>query len=149
MALKVAIQKSKDVSRWCEYKDDDGNILAEFKVRGDHYKAYRVALERAHNQIASNGYNVLASSPDHKLFHELLWQAAVHLVEDWKGVEFTIDGESKEVACNGENICTLFDMGDIGPAIWVFIKNQAELIQKEAIALEADILGKSKASTSI
>ena len=41
MALKVAIQQSKEVTLWKEYKDGDGNVLAEFKIRGSDYKAYR------------------------------------------------------------------------------------------------------------
>lgn len=41
MALKVGIIKSSDVSKWCEYKDSDGQVQAEFKVRGIAYKPFR------------------------------------------------------------------------------------------------------------
>lgn len=34
MALEVNIQRNKDVSLWREYKDTEGNVLAEFKIRG-------------------------------------------------------------------------------------------------------------------
>ena len=55
MALKAEIQKSKNVSLWKEYKDAEGNVLAEFKIRGEAYKPYRVALERAQNQVYQKG----------------------------------------------------------------------------------------------
>lgn len=149
MALKVAIQQSKDVALWCEYKDEDGSVLAEFKVRGDGYKAYRVAVERANNQIASNGFDVLGATADHKLYHELLLQAAAcHLIEDWKSIEFKVDGEFKPIPYTPENACQLLEMGDIGPAIWVFVKQQAHQIQKDADESESEVLGKSENSTS-
>ncbi|MCJ0773015.1 hypothetical protein MNL33_16125 [Acinetobacter baumannii] len=47
MALKVGIIKSSDVSKWCEYKGADGDVQAEFKVRGIAYKPFQVAIERA------------------------------------------------------------------------------------------------------
>ncbi len=55
MALKVGIIKSSDVSKWCEYKGADGDVQAEFKVRGIAYKPFQVAIERAGNQISSKG----------------------------------------------------------------------------------------------
>ena len=58
MALKVAIQQSKEVTLWKEYKDSEGNVLAEFKIRGSDYKAYRVAIERAQNQLSSKGFDL-------------------------------------------------------------------------------------------
>ena len=72
MALKVAIQQSKEVALWKEYKDSEGNVLAEFKIRGSDYKAYRVAVERAQNQLSSKGFDVATASNEDKLYHELL-----------------------------------------------------------------------------
>ncbi len=146
MALKVAIQKSKEVALWREYKDDDGNVLAEFKIRGDGYKPYRVALERANNQISAKGFDV-AGAGDDKLFHELLIEAAAcHLIADWKGIEFEEDGVTIEPTCSKETATKLLSMGDIGIAVWVFVKTQAQTIQQEADTHEADILGKSTTS---
>ena len=144
MALKVAIQKSKEVALWREYKDDDGNVLAEFKIRGDGYKPYRVALERANNQIASKGFEVSEAGIGDKLFHELLIEAAAcHLIADWKGIEFDENGKITAQTCTAETATKLLSMGDIGVAVWVFVKTQAQSIQQEADAYEADILGKS------
>lgn len=87
MALEVNIQRNKDVSLWREYKDTEGNVLAEFKIRGIGYKPYQVALERANNQISSKGFDVAKATTEDKLFHELVLEAvASHLIEDWKGV---------------------------------------------------------------
>ncbi|MGZ2080098.1 hypothetical protein ACXP65_19405, partial [Acinetobacter baumannii] len=98
MALKVSIQTSKTVSKWREYVDGDGNVLAEFKIRGIAYKPYQVALERANNQITSKGYDVSKASKDDKLYHELLLEAAAcHLIEDWKGVVFEEVTENQEL----------------------------------------------------
>lgn len=149
MSLKAIIKQNKEAALWCEYKDEQGVVLAEFKIRGDRCQAYRVAIERANNQISSNGFDVIEASDQHKLFHELLLQAAAcHLIEDWKGVEFEINGESKPVPYTPENACQLLEMGDIGPAIWVFVKQQAQQIQKDADESESDVLGKSENSTS-
>lgn len=148
MALKVAIQKSKEVALWREYKDDDGKVLAEFKIRGDGYQPYKVAIERANNQIASKGFDV-AGAGDDKLFHELLIEAAAcHLIADWKSIEFEEDGAIIEPTCSKETATKLLSMGDIGIAVWVFVKTQAQIIQQEADAQEVDVLGKSKSSTN-
>ena len=58
MSLIVGLNKSKQISKWCEYKDAEGNVLAEIKVRGISYKPYQVAVERAQNQISSKGFDV-------------------------------------------------------------------------------------------
>lgn len=149
MALKVAIQKSREVALWKEYKDVDGNVLAEFKIRGDGYKPFRVANERAQNQVASKGYNVSTASAEDKLYHELLLEAAAcHLIADWKGVVFVEDGKEIEPPCTPENATKLFNMGDIGLAIWVFVKANAEKIQIDADTAQVEIMGKSSSSIS-
>ena len=132
MALEVNIQTNKDVSLWREYKDAEGNILAEFKVRGIGFKPYQVALERANNQITSKGFDVKNASKEDKLYHELVLEAAAcHLIEDWKGVVFVEkdeNGESirTEPGYDSENAVKLLGMGDVGVSIWLFIKSEAE-----------------------
>lgn len=149
MALKVAIKESKNVALWCDYKDVDGNVLAEFKIRGDGYQPYKVAIERANNQISAKGFDVAGAGPDDKQFHELLLQAAAcHLIEDWKGVEFEEKGEVTAQPYTPEAATKLLSLGDIGIAIWVFVKERAQKIQKEADDREAEVLGKSKSSMS-
>lgn len=148
MALIVAIQKGKEVSLWKEYKDAEGNVLAEFKIRGEGYKPFRVALERANNQVASKGYNVSTAGKEDKLYHELLLEAAAcHLIADWKGVVFVEDGKEIEPPCTPENATKLFNMGDIGVAIWAFVKSHAEQIQADADEVQVETLGKSSNST--
>ena len=148
MALKAEIQKSKNVSLWKEYKDAEGNVLAEFKIRGEAYKPYRVALERAQNQVASKGYNVSTASAEDKLYHELLLDAtACHLIEDWKGIVFSENSKEAEQPCTPENAIKLLSMGDIGIAVWMFVKANAEQIQLETDQAKADALGKSQSST--
>lgn len=149
MALKVAIQKSKDIAVWKEYKDADGNVLAEFKIRGDEYKPYLVASERAQNQIASKGYNVALAGGEDKLYHELLLEAAAcHLIADWKGITFVENDKEVEVGYSPENATKLLNMGDIGPIIWMFVKDQANKIQIEANKEMVDTLGKLSSSTN-
>lgn len=144
MALKVAIQKSKEVSIWKEYKDSEGNVLAEFKIRGEGYKPFRVAMERAQNQVTSKGYNVSTAGKEDKLYHELLLEsAACHLIEDWKGIFFVEDGQEVEQPFSPENATKLFNMGDIGVAIWAFVKSHAEQIQADADKVRVETLGKS------
>lgn len=148
MALKVAIQKSKEVSIWKDYKDSEGNVLAEFKIRGEGYKPFRVAMERAQNQVTSKGYNVSTAGKEDKLYHELLLEAAAcHLIADWKGVVFVEDGKEIEPPCTPENATKLFNMGDIGVAIWAFVKSHAEQIQADADKVQVETLGKSSNST--
>lgn len=148
MALKAVIKESKEVALWREYTDENGKVLAEFKIRGDGCQAYKVALERANNQIASNGYDVAEASGEIKLFHELLLQAtACHLLEDWKGIEFDVEGIVTPMPFTPENATTLLSQGDIGVLIWLFIKEQAYQIQKDADKTEAEVMGKSETST--
>jgi len=147
MTLVVEIEKSKETSLWKEYKDAEGNVLARFKIRGEAYKPYRVALERAQNQVASKGYVVSTASGEDKLYHELLLEAAAcHLIEDWDGVSFRENGKETEQPYTPENATKLLNMGDVGVAIWAFVKSNAEQIQLEADAVKADTLGKSQSS---
>ncbi|MFH7808777.1 MULTISPECIES: hypothetical protein [unclassified Acinetobacter] len=149
MTLVVEIEKSKETSLWKEYKDAEGNVLARFKIRGESYKPYRVALERAQNQVASKGYVVSTASGEDKLYHELLLEAAAcHLIEDWDGVSFRENGKETEQPCTPENATKLLNMGDIGVAIWAFVKAHAEKIQLEADQVKSDTLGKSQSSTN-
>ncbi|MEO4078961.1 hypothetical protein ABH302_10905 [Acinetobacter pittii] len=154
MALKVTIQTSKTVSKWREYTDTEGNVLAEFKIRGSGYKPYQVALERANNQINSKGFDVSKAGKDDKLYHELLLEAAAcHLIEDWKGVVFEekIDGGEvveTEPEYSPENAVKLLNMGDIGVSIWLYIRQEAETIQKEADSYKEEVVGKSSSSTT-
>ncbi len=148
MALVVEIEKSKNVSLWKDYKDAEGNVLAEFKIRGDAYKPYKVALERAQNQVASKGYVVSTASAEDSLYHELLLEAAAcHLIEDWKGVAFLENGKETEQPYSPENATKLFRMGKTGISVWAFVKSKAEQIQLEADAVKAETLGKSQTST--
>lgn len=154
MSLVAGINKSKQISKWCEYKDHEGNVLAEFKIRGAGYKSYVVAIERAHNQISSKGFNVDTATSEDKLLHELLFDAvAVHLIEDWKGVSFSeeINGEivEKEAVFTTENAKKLLNMGDIGSIIWLFVKQESEKMQAESDRERLEILGKSANSTNI
>lgn len=150
MSLIVGLNKSKQISKWCEYKDAEGNVLAEIKVRGISYKPYQVAVERAQNQISSKGFDVDTASANDKLFHELLLDAAAcHLIEDWKGIAVPDEnGEPKDFIYTTENAKKLLNEGDIGPVIWLFIKTNAEQIQREADEVKAETLGKSENSTS-
>ena len=150
MSLIVGLNKSKQISKWCQYKDTDGNVLAEIKVRGISYKPYQVAVERAQNQIAQQGFDVDTASANDKLFHELLLDAAAcHLIEDWKGIAVPdANGEPKDFIYTTENAKKLLNEGDIGPVIWLFVKTNAEEIQREADGIKADVLGKSENSTS-
>ena len=150
MSLIVGLNKSKQISKWCEYKDAEGNVLAEIKVRGISYKPYQVAVERAQNQISSKGFDVDTASANDKLFHELLLDAAAcHLIEDWKGIAVPDEnGEPKDFIYTTENSKKLLNEGDIGPVIWLFVKSNAEEIQREADGIKADVLGKSENSTS-
>ncbi|MFW6586395.1 hypothetical protein [Acinetobacter baumannii] len=153
MALEVNIQRNKDVSLWREYKDEEGNVLAEFKIRGIGYKPYQVAIERANNQINSKGFDVTKVAEGDKLFHELLMEAvACHLIEDWKGVVFVEEGTEGELiksepAYNAENATKLLNMGDLGVSLWSFIRTESEKIQSEANQYRDDVVGKSQHST--
>lgn len=154
MALKVSIQTSKTVSKWREYVDGEGNVLAEFKIRGIAYKPYQVALERANNQITSKGYDVSKATKEDKLYHELLLEAAAcHLIEDWKGVVFEEENAEKETVItepeySPENATKLLNMGDIGVSIWLYIRQEAETIQKEVDSYKGEVVGKSSSSTT-
>lgn len=153
MALEVNIQRNKDVSLWREYKDKEGNVLAEFKIRGIGYKPYQVALERANNQISAKGFDVAKATAEDKLFHELVLEAvASHLIEDWKGVIFVeenAEGEliKTEPPFNAENAFKLLNMGDLGISLWSYIRTESEKIQAEANQYRDDVVGKSQTST--
>jgi len=150
MSLIVGLNKSKQISKWCEYKDAEGEVLAEIKVRGISYKPYQVAVERAQNQIAQKGFDVDTASANDKLFHELLLDAAAcHLIEDWKGIAVPDEnGEPKDFIYTTENAKKLLNEGDIGPVIWLFVKSNAEEIQREADGIKAEVLGKLNGSTN-
>ncbi len=61
---------------------------------------------------------------------------------------FVEDGKEIEPPCTPEHATQLFNMGDIGLAIWVFVKANAEKIQIDADTAQAEIMGKSSGSIS-
>lgn len=151
MALSVGINKPKQISKWCDYTDENGVVLASFKIRGIGYKPYQIALERANNQISLKGYDVDKATKEDSLFHELLFDAvAVHLLEDWKGVEFeeVINGKivKREIPFTTDKAKEALRFGDNGAVIWLFIKNQSEQMQLESDSEKLEILGKLKDS---
>ncbi|ENX34900.1 hypothetical protein F889_01540 [Acinetobacter colistiniresistens] len=154
MTLIVNVQENKNVSEWCKFKDENGAVLAEFKIRGISYKPYRVAIERASNQVASKGYDVSAATILDKLYPELLLEcAACHLLEDWKGVVLCEKNNNGELikttpGYTPENATKLFNLGDIGPIIWAFVKSESERIQSEADEYKDEVVGKLSTSTN-
>ncbi|HFG7637499.1 hypothetical protein ABTH49_19575, partial [Acinetobacter baumannii] len=97
---------------------------------------------------------VTKASKDDKLYHELLLEAAAcHLIEDWKGVVFEEVTENQELIVSEpeysqENAIKLLNLGDLGVAIWLFVRQEAENIQKEADAYKDEVVGKSLTSTT-
>ena len=160
MSLSVVVTKPKKVSKWCEYKDAEGNVLAEIKVRGISYGAYQSALETINTVMAQKSKKVEDAKEEDKLFHELLLDAAAcHLIEDWSGISvvkkdaegniiYNEDGSPKTVDLpyTPENAKSILNEGDIGPVIWLFVKTNAEQIQREADEVKAETLGKSENS---
>lgn len=144
MSLKVQIKESKQISKWVEYKDADGKVLAEFKIRGSGYQAYIAAKERAMNQVSAKGFDVETATSDDKTYVELIRDCvACHLIEDWKGIEFEDEkGEVSQPPCTQENAVKLLRMGDIGNIIWLFVTNNADKIQDEADKEHKETLGK-------
>lgn len=148
MSLIVGMNKPKNASKWADYKDDKGNVLARFNIRGIDYKPYQVALERANNQIASKGFNIELAKEDDRLFHELVLEAiACHLIIDWDKVAFAENGDEKEVPFTTENAKKLFAIGDIAITLAAFIKDNAQKIQDEADGYKIEVMGKSENST--
>lgn len=160
MSLIVSTTRPKKVSKWCEYKDAEGNVLAEIKVRGISYGAYQSALETINTVMAQKSKKIEDAKEEDKLFHELLLDAAAcHLIEDWSGVSvvkkdaegnivYNEDGTPKTVDLpyTPENAKNILNNGDIGPVIWLFVKTNAEEIQREADGIKAEVLGKSENS---
>lgn len=144
MSLKVQIKESKQVSKWVEYKDSEGAVLAEFKIRGDNYQAYIAAKERASNQVSSKGFDVATASKEDKTYIELLRDCvACHLIEDWKGIEFEDKkGNITEPPYTQENAIKLLRMGDLGNVLWMFITAHASEIQAESDKEHKETLGK-------
>lgn len=162
MSLIVAVNKPKKVSKWCEYKDDEGNVIAQFKVRGILHGAYQSAIETINTVMAQKSKKVEDAKEEDKLFHGLLFDAAAcHLIEDWSGVSivkkdsegnivYNEDGTPKtvDIPYTPENAKSILNEGDIGPVIWLFVKTNAEQIQREADEVKAETLGKSENYTS-
>lgn len=152
MALTVNIIERKHVSEWVEYKDENGNVLAEFHIRGIDYKPYQVSLERTRDFLEQNkDKSISLVTGDDKFKHEYMYEAmAHHLIIDWKGVELSDDmGETyKEVKYTPSNALKLLRDGDIGVLIWGFIFENATSIQKRHDEQLISTLGKSQNSTN-
>lgn len=144
MSLKAQLKESKQVSKWVEYKDEEGKVLAEFKVRGDGYQAFLAGKERAINQISSKGFDVKKATSGDKTHIELIRDCvACHLIEDWKGIEFEDeDGKVTQPPYTPENAMKLLEKGDIGNIVWFFVADHATKIQEEADKEHTETMGK-------
>ena len=151
MALKVSIvEKQPHVSEWKEYKHAGSDeVLARFKIRGIAYKPYQLALDVAREQLGRNDVTVATVSNEDRFKHEYMFEAAAyHLIEDWEGVFFSQNGKEVEQKYSGEAAYKLFNEGDIGALIWLFVHNAAQEIQKEANEKKDKLVGKSLNTTT-
>lgn len=153
MKLVAKIIDNKSVSKWFEYKDDNGNVVAKFKVKNIGNKQYRVAEQRALDQVMTKGFDVGTVSAEDQTYNDLLRETVAHyLIEDWSGISFqeVIDGIAieKEAAYSVENAKTLLKLGDIGIIVWHFVRTKAEELQQEIDAELNDTLGKLSYSTN-
>ena len=146
MSLAINTVKPKNTERWVHYTDSKDKVLASFLVRNIGFKSYRVALERANNQIASKGFDVDSADKNDKLFHELILDAvACHLIADWKGL---VDEEGKDIIFTTEKAKEILTFGDIGMLIWHFVRDEAQKLQDEIDQERFEILGKSENCTN-
>ena len=153
MSLTVGINKSKHVSKWFDYVDENGDVLAKFKIRGISYKPYQVAIERS-RKILSISNEIKSIDNLAKTSQEMLLTCtAYHLIEDWSGVyiqSINDDGEleKKEIQFSQDNANDIIVYGgDDGLLIWDFINTNAKRLQAEYDKEKDEILGKSKRST--
>ena len=143
MALIAEIEESKTASVWKEFKDAKGNVLARFKIRGIDYEPYQIAQQRISHQLSLKCLNISNISEDEKTLQSLNMEAcACHLLEDWEGVSFKINGDVAEVGYSKENAVKLLQLGKIGADIYLFILAQANIIQEEANLFRDEVLGK-------
>ena len=152
MSLTVGINKSKHVSKWFDYVDENGFVLAKFKIRGISYKPYQVAIERS-RQILGISNEIKSIDNLAKTSQEMLLTCtAYHLIEDWSGVNarsINDDGETetKEIQFSQDNANDIIVYGgDDGLLIWDFINTNAKRLQAEHDKEKDEILGKSKRS---
>lgn len=143
MALVVEIEEGKTASDWKEYKDDQGNVVARFKIRGIEHDAYQIAQQRISHQLSLNCLNIHNINESEKTLQVLNMEAcACHLIEDWEGISFKIDGELIEVGYSSVNAIKLLKLGKIGAEIYLFILNEAQKIEQDAKLFRQQVLGK-------
>lgn len=161
MSLAIGISSDKHVSKWVEYKNDDGVTLAKFKIRGVNYKPYKVALDRSRTNFNQN-LEIKQIEQDAKTSTEMLITCcAYHLIEDWSGLKSTVLDENGEIVLDEKDEPILVDLpfsqenalnvllnGDIGVIIWDFIDTNAKKIQYEHDIEKAQILGKLRKPTT-
>ena len=153
MSLTVGINKSKHVSKWFDYVDENGAVLAKFKIRGISYKPYQVAIERSRQILGISNEIKLIDNLAKTSQEMLLTCTAYHLIEDWSGVyiqSINDDGEleKKEIQFSQDNANDIIVYGgDDGMLIWDFINTNAKRLQAEHDKEKDEILGKSKRST--
>lgn len=150
MALVIGVQETKEVSKWVDYKDENGEVLARFQIKGIKDKKYEVARERASNQVASKGFDVASALSTDKTYPELLKDAvACHLIADWEGIEIVIDGKATQPPYTPEaGMLVLSNESTKGAELWLWVISQAERIQEEQDEFKNEILGKSESSTT-
>lgn len=150
MALRAAVTTElKQTSEWKDYRDEEGNTLARFKIRSFNYRPYQVALDRISRLIAKTDNNIKDASQDDKLKHELEFEAmAAHLIADWENVELAIDGgEYQLVSYTPENAFQLLNNGSLGVEIYFFVAGAAKDIFISESVRKTELLGKSETST--
>ncbi len=143
--MAFVLTSQKNISQWVKHESG-----AEFKIRNINHKAYQVGIEIAQGKSALKPTEISKASENEKLQIELLYEnAAYHLIEDWKNVEISVDGEVSPIDYTPQNALRLMiEGGEAGAKLWEFIILSANEIQEEADNLKKDLLGKSKSSTS-
>lgn len=150
MALRSKITEDvKQTSEWKDYRDEEGNTLARFKVRSFNYRPYQVALDRINRLTAETDSDIKGATQEDKLKHELMFEAmAAHLIADWENVELALDGENYQIVpYSYDNALALLLKGDLGLSVFQFVLKSAHEIHRAEYLRKTELMGKSETST--
>ena len=143
--MAFAIQEPKMKTEWFDYLNEKKEKQGSFHIHTIAHPRFQVEFERI-EEVYSAGKFVEYKGTELTKTQAILQIIAKYLIIDWKGVAIEENGETKDVEYDAETAFNIMRWGvDLsGASLGGWIMGKAKVIQTEADARKAEVVGKSE-----
>ena len=143
--MAFAIQEPKMKTEWFDYLNEKKEKQGSFHIHTIAHPRFQVEFERI-EEVYGAGKFIEYKGTELTKTQAILQIIAKYLIIDWTGVAIEENGEIKDVEYKAETAFNIMRWGvDLsGASLGGWIMGKAKVIQTEADARKAEVVGKSE-----